>query len=228
MSTAPPSTDNRVFVDIVSDFVCPWCWLGVRYFEAAVKAFEGDVILTWRPYMLDPNVPEKGVPYRSYMTAKFGDKPDSRWRAMREHLESAGPEAGIDFRFSDIPMRPNTLGAHRLMRWASGQNKAALAAEGLFRAFFTQHKDIGDPKVLTQIAEKAGLDGEIVRGLLDGEQDKHAVKQEIAEFRRLGISGVPTFIYNGQFAVQGAQPVETHLKALASAAKPAQKPEERP
>jgi predicted DsbA family dithiol-disulfide isomerase len=228
MSEALSRPNDRVFVDIVSDFVCPWCWLGIRYFEAARTNFKGEIVLTWRPYMLDPSVPAKGLPYKAYMKSKFGDRPDSRWRAMREHLESAGPEAGIDFRFSDIPMRPNTLGAHRLMRWAGGQNKAAAVAENLFQTFFTAHKDIGDPDVLAELAGAAGLDKALVRDLLEGGQDAHAVKQEIAEFRRLGISGVPTFIYNGQFAIQGAQPVETHLKALASAQKPAQKPEERP
>ena len=132
-------------VDIVSDIVCPWCWLGVRYFQKAAKQSKLEVSLSWRPFMLDPNVPEGGVPYHDYMKAKFGGGPSDRFKAMREALEAAGPGLGIDFKFDDIPMRPNTLDAHRLLRWAQGQSLGDAAADALFQAFFTDHKDVGDP-----------------------------------------------------------------------------------
>jgi len=206
-------------VDIVSDIVCPWCWLGVRYFQNAARQSRHDTRLTWRPYMLDPGVPDDGVAYRDYMKTKFGDGPNDRFKAMREALEEAGPELGIDFRFDGIPMRPNTLNAHRLMRWAQGQGLGDAAADALFQAFFTDHKDVGNPKVLTDIAIEIGMDGNLVSELLSREDDKNAVREEILYFRNLGISGVPTFIYNGQFVVQGAQPAGAHLKALENAAK---------
>ena len=206
-------------VDIVSDVVCPWCWLGVRYFQKAAKQSKHDIRLTWRPYMLDPDVPAGGVPYNDYMKKKFGtDGPSDRFKAMRDALEAAGPTVGIDFKFNDIPMRPNTLDAHRLIKWAQGQELGDAASEALFHAFFTASKDIGDPEDLSVIAEEIGMDGELIADLLAKEDDKNAVREEIMFFRNLGINGVPCFIYNGQFAVQGAQPVETHLKAIEQAA----------
>lgn len=205
-------------VDIVSDIVCPWCWLGIKYFQQAMAKSPQKVQLTWRPYMLDPNVPEGGVPYNDYMKAKFGDGPSDRFKAMREHLETAAPEAGITFKFGEIPMRPNTLDAHRLMRWAGGQGKGTQAAESLFKAFFQDLKDVGDKAVLAGIAEDIGLDKTLIAGLLVGDDDKKTVMEEIAFFQNLGVSGVPCFIYSGQFAVQGGQPPETHLAAIEKAA----------
>ena len=210
---------QTIQVDIVSDIVCPWCWLGVRYFQKAAKQSKHDINLTWRPYMLDPEVPADGVPYNVYMKNKFGDGPSDRFKAMREALEAQGPDVGIDFKFGEIPMRPNTLNAHRLIKWAQGQDLGDAASEALFRAFFTELKDVGDHGILKEIAEDVGMDGELVEELLSKEDDKNAVREEIMFFRNLGINGVPCFIYNGQFAVQGAQPVEAHLKALDEAAK---------
>lgn len=217
---AKSKSKTPISVDIVSDVICPWCWLGVRYFQAAAKQYNGRVDLSWRPYMLDPAVPAQGVPYKEYMKQKFGEAgPGSKWAAMREHLENTGPEVGISFNFSGIRIRPNTLNAHRLIRWAQGQGKADAMSEALFFAAFTDNLDIGDAGVLASLAGKAGLDSNLVVDLLASEKDVSEVQNEIFHFRSLGISGVPTFIYNGQFAVQGAQPVETHLNALLEAAK---------
>lgn len=207
-----------VTVDIVSDIVCPWCWLGIKHFQKAVEKSTQAVQLTWRPYMLDPNVPAGGVPYNQYMKAKFGSGPSDRFKAMRDHLEQAAPDAGIAFRFDDIPMRPNTLDAHRVMRWAGGQGKATEAAEALFKAFFQDLKDVGNHAVLANIVEEIGLDKSLITDLLAGDDDKKIVQEEIAFFQNLGVSGVPCFIYGGKFAVQGGQPPETHLAAIEKAA----------
>ena len=215
-STKAPK--QTIQVDIVSDIVCPWCWLGVRYFQKAAKQSKYDVNLTWRPYMLDPTVPEDGVPYNAYMKTKFGDGPNDRFKAMRDALEAQGPTVGIDFKFDDIPMRPNTLNAHRLLKWAQGRDLGDAASDALFRTFFTDLKDVGDHAILKEIAEEIGLDAELVEELLMKEDDKNTVREEIMYFRNLGVNGVPCFIYNGQFAVQGAQPAEAHLKALEQAA----------
>ena len=220
---AKPRAKTRaapIHVDIVSDLVCPWCWLGAAYFHAAVKTFSGKVDISWRPYMLDSTVPSEGIPYREYMKNKFGEAgPDSRWTAMREHLETAGPDVGIEFNFSKIKLRPNTLNAHRLMRWAQGQNKANAMSEALFKTVFTDCLDIGSSAILAKLAGGIGLDSALVSDLLASDKDKAEVTNEAFHFRSLGVSGVPTFIYNGQFAVQGAQPIETHLKAFKEAAK---------
>jgi len=208
-----------VEVDIVSDFVCPWCWLGYKQFLQAAEKTKPRPNLSFRPYMLDAAVPEEGADYRAYMKNKFGEKPDSRWKAMREHLEAAGPEAGIQFDFKAITRRPNTLNARRLMRWAQGQDLGASCASALFRAYMEDGEDIGDLDILCRISGEIGMDGDLVRELMVGDKDKIDVQNEILFFRGLGVSGVPTFIYGGQMAVQGAQSPDTHRKVLADAAK---------
>ena len=219
-SKEKPDTQAIVHVDIVSDVICPWCWLGAAYFHKAAEQHDGKIQLHWRPYMLDPAVPPQGVPYKTYMKNKFGEAgPGSKWTAMREHLEAAGPEVGITFNFSGIKMRPNTLNAHRLLRWAQGQNKGSAMSDALFRAVFTDNLDIGDSAVLSKLAGNIGLDSALVTELLASDKDIKAVENDVFHFRSLGVSGVPTFIYNGQFAVQGAQPVEKHLRALEEASK---------
>lgn len=216
---AKKKSQPAIQVDIVSDIVCPWCWLGKRYFDQAAKASGREIEVSFRPYMLDPNVPEGGVPYRDYMKSKFGpDGPSNRFKQMREHLEAAAPDAGINFRFSDIPTRPNTLRAHSLVRWAQGQDKGAAAKEALFEAFFDKLEDIGDIDVLSRIAGEIGMDATLTKELLEQGRDKNSVLEEIVFFQRLGISGVPTFIYNGQFAVQGAQGADVHKQAIDKAA----------
>lgn len=215
---------HSIQVDIVSDVVCPWCWLGYRLFAKAKKQAKTPIILTWRPYMLDPEVPPEGIDYKTYMKSKFGSSVDpnipSKFKAMRDMLEEKGPEFDIDFQFDKISRRPNTLNAHRLIRWAqNNENAGTTTAEALFKAFFTQGQDIGDPAILTKIAKDVGLDAELTSDLLATDKDANPVREEIMFFRNLGISGVPTFIYNGQFAVQGAQDPARHVEAMAEAAK---------
>ena len=196
-------------IDMVSDFVCPWCWLGWKQFKAS--GVNADI--AFRPYLLDPLVPKGGRPYRDYMRAKFGEAgPDNRFRAMREHLEAQGPALGITFRFDEMEVRPNTVNAHRLMRWAQGQDLGVACAEALFRAYFEELLDIGDTDVLCDIADAIGMDGDLVRELLETDRDEAKVTEEVGFFRRLGVSGVPTFIYNGETALQGAQDAAMHRK----------------
>jgi len=210
-----------VRIDLVADFVCPWCWLGWRNWMAAKKlAPDIKSEVTWRPYELDPTLPEEGAPYRDYMKAKFSGQNAEHWKAMRTHLEAAAPEAGIDFRFDSIARRPSTINAHRVIRWARGQSakKADAVAEGLFAAFFRDGRDIGDTSVLTGIAADAGLDREIVADLLASDRDKADVREEANFFRQLGVTGVPSFIFEGQFAVPGAAEPQVLADALRQAA----------
>ena len=208
----------HVTIDIVSDIVCPWCWLGKAYLDQAIdKHSDIDVQIKWHPFMLDPETPKDGVPYKEYMRKKFGGGTSDRFKSMRDHLEAASNAAGINFRFDGIPMRPNTLKAHCLVKWAGGQGKAHSVSEHLFRAFFDEHLDVGDSKVLANIADKAGMDGDLVTELLASERDFDTLQSELDYFRNLGISGVPFFIYNGQFSVQGGQPAEVHEQALVKA-----------
>jgi len=213
--------NTTIEVDIVSDFVCPWCWLGYKLFlkgaQQAQKQLKAQINLSWRPYMLDPTTPEGGTDYKAYMAKKFGNTPDNKFKAMRAILEEKGPELGIQYDFGAIKIRPNTMGAHRLMRWAQGQDVGQPCADELFIAFMEKGGDIGNIDTLCAIADKIGMDADIVRRLLGEDKDKLEVQNEIMFFRGLGISGVPTFIYNGQFAVQGAQDPAAHLNAIQQA-----------
>jgi len=213
----PKSSKNIIEVDIVSDFVCPWCWLGYKLFLKGAAQSKANLNVTWRPYMLDPSVPDGGTDYKTYMKNKFGDKPDNKFKAMREMLEAKGPELGITYDFGAIQRRPNTLNAHRLMRWAQGQGAGQDCADALFIAFMEKGGDIGDIDLLCDIAETIGMDTEVTRDLFATDKDKLDVQNEIIFFRGLGISGVPTFIYNGQFAVQGAQDPSAHVNVIKQA-----------
>ncbi|MCW5724786.1 MAG: DsbA family oxidoreductase [Maricaulaceae bacterium] len=215
MTAAPP-----VAVDLVADFVCPWCWLGWRNWVKAQKlAPEIRAETTWRPHELDPTVPKQGKPYKDYMRARFAGADADRYKQMREYLEAAAPEAGIAFRFDEIEIRPNTLAAHRLMRWARGQGAetADAVAEGLFAAYFRDLKDIGDAQILAQIGGAAGMDPGVIADLLATDRDEKDVRDEIAFFRRLGVTGVPTYIFGGRFAVPGAAAPDALAEALKEA-----------
>lgn len=211
---------KTVSVDIVADFVCPWCWLGKRNWDAALTQVPDiKVETTWRPYQLDPTIAREGRPYRDYMKAKFSGEHAERWAQMRDYLEAAAPEAGIEFNFDAIKTRPNTLNAHRLMRWATGQGKAEAMVEELFDAFFRRTLDIGDPAVLASCAEAAGLERAIIEDLLASDRDEKAVWDEEMFYRKLGVSGVPTYIFNGQFVVSGAQDPAALADAIREALK---------
>lgn len=217
-----------VNIEMVSDLVCPWCWLGLRRLHAAIEVIRGEfeVNVSYRPFQLDPTVPPEGMPYKEYVAEKFGgvgddekDASKDRFSQMRKALEEYGAAEGIPFRFSGIEMRPNTVDAHRIIRWAQGQGKAFAAKELLFNAYFNEHRDIGDKEVLCDVAEKAGLNRELVADLLSRDADIQNVLQEEVAFRQMGISGVPVFIANRRVAAQGAEEVDKLVRFLRTAEK---------
>ncbi|MFC7291084.1 DsbA family oxidoreductase [Hirschia litorea] len=208
-------------LEMVSDVVCPWCWLGLRRVTSAIEIFGAEKIdFRMRPFQLDASIPSQGVDYKEYMKNKFGDtSKDNKWVQMRQHLEAAGEAENIPFRFEDIPIRPNTFNAHRIIRWAQGQSVdgkslGPRAAEALFHAYFKRHKDIGDTKILLNIAEQVGLIPEVVEKLFNEDADIKPLQDEEAFYRNLGVSGVPTFIANGKYAIQGAQEVTSLVTFL--------------
>ncbi|MEL7129074.1 MAG: DsbA family oxidoreductase [Pseudomonadota bacterium] len=225
---------ETIALEMVSDLVCPWCWLGLRRLKTAVERVpEVTTEVYFRPYQLDPTVPEDGMDYRAYLTAKFGPDADegaehaskSRWQQMRVALEDYGAAEGIPFDFDNIPKRPNTVNAHRLVHWAQGQGKGLEAKEALFAAYFSEHRDIGDKSVLVKIAAEIGLDAAIVADLLAGEGDKDTIAREANLFVQMGVRGVPCFIGNRAVAIQGAESVETLAKLIRTTA--ARRPETR-
>ena len=205
-----------ITVDIVSDIVCPWCWLGKKYFDDAIEQTPDiDVQINWRPFMLDAGIAPEGMPYFEYMQKKFGDGPNNKFKTMRNHLEKAATPAGIAFNFDDIPMRPNTRKAHMLLQLAAGHGKGHAVSEALFRAFFQDLVDIGDTQILLKIAEENGINKTIAKKFLSAESNK--LSDELTYFQKLGITSVPSFIYNGTFAVSGGQPMEVHKQAIEKA-----------
>ncbi|MFN7057075.1 DsbA family protein [Hyphomonas sp.] len=217
-----------VAIEMVSDLVCPWCWLGLRRIEAAIAEVpEIEVKLIFRPYELDPTLPAEGADYKSYMSGRI-TSPEGRERMaqMRQALIDYGEAEDIPFRFDAITRRPSSFDAHRLVRWAQGQGKGAAAKEALFTAYFRDGRDIGKPAELVSIAAEIDLDTDIVADLLASGADTDAVRAEAETFREMGISGVPTYIANRRIAVQGAESAEKLARFLRHAA--SQLPQERP
>src|SRR5277367_3770550 len=151
-------------IDIVSDVVCPWCYLGEKRLEAALAEAPQPVVLRWRPYQLDPTIPEGGLDRAEYMAKKFGKS--GRLQTVHDNLVRLGAEVGLPFAFDKIKRSPNTLDAHRLMRWAASAGVQAEVADRLFKAYFVEGRDIGDREVLVEIAAECGLDASVVKNLL--------------------------------------------------------------
>ena len=202
-----------MIIDVVADVVCPWCYLGWRRLKSAV-ALRPDVEakLIWRPYQLDPTLPEQGVDRKQYMANKFKD-PD-KLKAVHAALVEGGAEEGIAFNFDAIAFSPNTNAAHRLIRWALTAGVQNEVVEALFKAYFEQGLDIGDPMVLADIAEAAGMERLVVLQLLSEGADKEAVAREHAMAVQGGVSGVPFAIFAGKVAVVGAETPERIVQAI--------------
>lgn len=215
-------------IEMVSDLVCPWCWVGLRRLKGAIELVPDlEVEVLFRPFELDPTIPQGGTDYKGYMKSRFGsDQSKDRANQMRDALIQYGQEEGIPFDFERITRRPNSFDAHRLVHWAQGQSLGMAAKEALFEAYFSKGLDIGDHEVLVTIAAEIGLDANIVSDLLASEADVESTRNEQNLFRQMGIAGVPTFIALRQIAVQGAESSEKLARFLRTAA--AQMPQERP
>jgi predicted DsbA family dithiol-disulfide isomerase len=200
-------------IDIVSDTVCPWCFIGKRRIERAMAMRpEVNFEVFWRPYRLDPNVPREGVDRRAYLKAKLGDSPRSS--AMGDAIRSEGTSEGIQFAFDKIAKTPNTLDSHRLVRWAGGAGVQDEVVERLFKAYFIDGRDIGDPAVLAAVAEESGMDANLVTKLLAGDADLAPVEREAGMANEMGISGVPTFIFDSKFMISGAREPELLVRVI--------------
>lgn len=199
-------------IDLVSDFVCPWCYLGKVRLDRALAELKSarpdlDVRVNWLPFFLNPDTPAAGEPYREFLEAKFGGP--IKAEAVLDTVRAAAAEDGLSYAFERIQTRPNTLQAHRLMYRAQshGQTQARIGAlaGALFAAHFQEGRDIGDKDTLADIAAACGERREAVREWLDGRGSIDAVERMAAGVRRQGIEGVPFFILNRKLAVSGAQ-----------------------
>jgi predicted DsbA family dithiol-disulfide isomerase len=197
-------------VDIVSDVVCPWCFIGKRRLEKALTLRPGlEAEITWHPFQLNPDMPEDGMARAAYVAAKFGDGAHSR--RIHRAIAEAGASVGIEFDFERIARSPNTRNAHRLVRFATRAGLGDAVVDGLFRGYFLEGRDLGDRATLTSIATEAGLARSDVSAFLAGPAERDEITAEDRNARRLGINAVPCFIFAGQYAVSGAQEPEFFL-----------------
>lgn len=204
-------------LDIISDPVCPWCYVGKKRLEVALAARPGIPIeLTYRVYQLNPDMPREGMDRREHLRRKFGG--DGKGPSpVLDALHEAARELGIAFNFSRIARTPNTVDAHRLIRWAHSAGCQPEVVEILFRRYFTEGEDIGDHAVLLDIAREAGMDVKITGDLLARDADADLMRAEDETARRIGIQGVPSYVIANKYLLVGAQEPELFVKALDAA-----------
>jgi predicted DsbA family dithiol-disulfide isomerase len=203
-------------IDVISDVICPWCFIGKRRLEKALS--DRPATVRWRAFQLNPDMPRQGIDRRAYRTRKFGS-----WERSLEldaQVAAAGEGEGIAFNFEKMARTPNTLDAHRVIRLAGERGVQDAVVEALFLAYFTDGLDLSDRATLAEIAAEAGLDRVEVDGLLAGDNGLDVVRAGEEQARRLGVSGVPFFVVNGRVALSGAQPPELFRQAFEQAGDP--------
>jgi len=210
------STEPLV-IDVVSDVVCPWCFIGKRHLEAALAGLPeaAGAKVRWHPFELNPDLPPEGVDRKGYLEAKFGGT--ARAAEIYARVREAGLRAGLDFDFEAITRQPNTRDAHRLIAWAQSRGDAGPLVERLFRAYFQEGRYVGDRDTLAALAAEAGFDAEAARVWLESGLGADEITDAEARVRGLGITGVPFFIFDGRVGLSGAQPRQTMREAIAQA-----------
>ena len=207
-------------IDVVSDIVCPWCFIGKRKLEVALAELDKsepalDVEVRWHPFQLNPDLPADGISRASYVEQKFGGA--ARAAQIYARVTSAGEAVGIPFRFDRIERQPNTLDGHRLVAWAQRQRDATPLVERLFSAFFLEGRRVDDRGELARVAAKSGWSQQEALAMLESGAMHEEIENESREARDVGIQGVPFFIFNGSIAVSGAQDPARLLEAVAAA-----------
>ena len=196
-----------VKLDILSDPICPWCYIGKTNLEKALAARpDHPFVIEWHPFQLNPEMPRGGMDRATYLEAKFG----GREQAVKVYarVEEAAAAVGLSIDIGAIKRTPNTVDAHRMIHWAGIEAKQSAMVDALFAAYFTQGRDIGDPEVLADLADSIGMDASVVTRLLASDADADDIRARDAHSREMGVNAVPTFIVDSQHAVPGAQPPE--------------------
>ena len=202
------NSNKPLTIEVVSDVVCPWCFVGLRRLERAIALVreeqpEFQYVLHWRPFFLNPDTPPEGEPYLPFLVQKFGGR--ERVEEIWQRISEVGTTLGIDYQFEKIQVRANTLNAHRLIHWAQERGDATALVEGLFIAQFEQGRNVSDVAVLADIAVACGYDRSEVLGYLGSEQDVSLIQNMEQESRSWGITAVPTFVFDRKSGVQGAE-----------------------
>ena len=202
-----------VKLDILSDPICPWCYIGKANLDRALeKRADHPFEIEWHPFQLNPDMPEAGMDRREYLETKFGGKEQAVQVYAR--IAEAAEAAGIDIDFGAIKRTPNTINAHRLIHWAGIEGRQTPVVSAMFRAYFKEGRDIGDVDVLADLADAAGMDAAVVLKLLDTDSDLEDIRARDTWARERGVTGVPTFIVAQQHAVSGAQPAELWAQVM--------------
>ncbi|OAN71153.1 polyketide biosynthesis protein [Sulfitobacter sp. EhC04] len=208
---------DPIKLDIMSDPICPWCYIGKAQLDRALLDHPGHpFIIEWHPFQLNPDMPAEGMDRRAYLENKFGGK-EGAVRAYAPIVEHA-EKAGLTINFDQMTRTPNTLDAHRLIHWAGIEGRQTAAVSALFKAYFVEARDIGDAEVLADIADGIEMDAGVVTRLLQTDEDRQAIQDRDAHSRQMGINSVPTFIVANQHAVPGAQPPELWARVISELA----------
>lgn len=212
-------------LDILSDPICPWCYIGKANLDRALMAnpdhpFE----IEWHPFQLNPEMPLEGMDRRTYLETKFGGKDQAR--EVYGRIEDAAGEAGLKVNFDAIKRTPNTINAHRLIHWSGLEGRQTAVVSRMFKAYFEDGQDIGDTSVLLDIAEGVEMDRAMTERLLAGDADVEDIRARDAHARERGVTGVPTFVIANQHVAPGAQPTDLWTQVIADLAAQAETPEE--
>jgi predicted DsbA family dithiol-disulfide isomerase len=205
---------DPVKLDIMSDPICPWCYIGKAHLDRALAAApDHPFVIEWHPFQLNPDMPADGMDRRAYLEGKFGGKEGAvkAYAPVVEHAQTAG----LKINFEGMQRTPNTLNAHRLIHWAGIEGRQTAAVSALFKAYFVDTRDIGDVEVLSDIADSIEMDASVVARLLATDEDMQNIRDRDAHSRAMGVNSVPTFIIGGKHAVPGAQPPELWAKVIA-------------
>jgi predicted DsbA family dithiol-disulfide isomerase len=201
-------------LDVVSDVVCPWCYIGKRRLEGAIALTRGevDVSVQWRPFFLNPWIPREGVDRNTYLETKFGSV--DRYKGMASNVAAAAAEEGLEYNAGKINRQPNTIDCHRLIYWAEKIGQSGALKQRLMDLYFKDGADLTDPEVLVAAAGDCGLPADETRARLASDLDVELISQEAQTAADAGISGVPTFLLAGRYALSGAYPSEQLAKAI--------------
>lgn len=207
-----PSPAPTLVIDIISDVMCPWCYIGKRRLERALaERTDIPVDVRWRPFQLDAAIPAQGMDRKEYLKRKFGpERADEVYATIKE----TGIAESIPFAFEKIEKSPNTIDAHRVLRWAAAGGDQQVAVERLFAGYFVEGRDLNDVDYLVEVGEASGLERDLVERLLTGDADRDAVVEEVQFAQNMGVQGVPCFIFAGKYVVMGAQDPRVLVQAI--------------
>lgn len=200
-------------LDIFSDPICPWCYIGKAHLDRALLDYPDHPFqIRWLPFMLNPDMPAEGIGRRAYLEQKFGGKDGAIQAYMPVH--DAAEKAGLAMNLDAIEKTPNTVNAHRLIHWAEIEGRQPAVVSALFKAYFVDGRDIGETEVLADVADAQGMDASLILRLLASDEDRREIVERDAAARGMGVNSVPTFIVAGRHAVPGAQPPELWRRVI--------------